>query len=249
MCTLTWRQGEWGYEVYFNRDELRSRPAAFAPSLQLTRNTDSLPTAESSVAFLSPTDPVAGGTWIACNQTGITLCLLNGYLEAETDAAHSGRRSRGLLVRDLAGCTSRDLLPQLLAEQLARFRYSSFLLAVFAPNLSPEGWSWNGHALDPRQVSPPVVSSSWDQAGAEHYRRQIFNALTEAGDPQQLLAFQSSHAEQPSALTPCMHREDARTVSLTRVQVSNRKVSMEYAPGPPCQEMLGSPLSLSLQAS
>ncbi len=249
MCTLTWRQEKWGYEVYFNRDELRLRPLAIAPSLQTSETQSRSMNAPQQTAarFLAPTDPAGGGTWIAANQFGLTLCLLNGYLEKPESEPTSLPRSRGLLVRNLAGFRRVDQIETRLVELLSKSGYSSFHLVALSPDQSPLGWSWDGEKLASRPVSQPVVSSSRDQVGAEATRRSLYELMVTSSDPEQLLAFQRSHGGgQPSARTPCMHREHAHTVSLTRVRVSQHHVTMEYAAGPPCRTALGAPLVLDL---
>ncbi len=56
MCTLTWRrEGKETFEVFFNRDEKKTRSMA-EPPREFT-NPDGL-------RFLSPVDPDAGGTWM-----------------------------------------------------------------------------------------------------------------------------------------------------------------------------------------
>ena len=58
---------------------------------------------EVACAMSRPIDSDFGGTWIAANQFGVSVCLLNG------DAGTTGiraRRSRGLLLRELAWAPS-----------------------------------------------------------------------------------------------------------------------------------------------
>ena len=54
-------------EVFFNRDEQRSRTQAIPVTL------------DSSRQALYPIDPQGQGTWIALAQSGASLCLLNNY--------------------------------------------------------------------------------------------------------------------------------------------------------------------------
>lgn len=69
MCTITWLTRDNGYELFFNRDELRSRQRAAPPQLHQ----------DSKIRYLAPIDSDAGGTWISANQFGLSLCLLNNY--------------------------------------------------------------------------------------------------------------------------------------------------------------------------
>ena len=69
MCTVTWLERDGCYDLFCSRDELRTRGAALAPRLH--------PTAGGR--FLAPVDSDGGGTWIAVNDRGVGLCLLNDY--------------------------------------------------------------------------------------------------------------------------------------------------------------------------
>src|SRR6516165_698509 len=95
MCTVSWVHQRGGYHLLCNRDEKLTRGTAFAPAL-IERG---------GVRFIAPIDADFGGTWLAVNEFGISLCLLNG----DAGTAPSGatpRRSRGLLLRELAWASS-----------------------------------------------------------------------------------------------------------------------------------------------
>ena len=84
-------------------------------------------------------------------------------------------------------------------------------------------------------------------AGALSARRRLLGDLLTAEEgrwAEVLPAFHRSHEPQRGALSPCMHREEATTVSLTVIEVSARVVSMAYAAGPPCRTELGPPRRL-----
>ena len=51
-----------------------------------------------------------------------------------------------------------------------------------------------------------------------------------------LQMYHRSHFPEPSAYSVCMHREEARTQSLTRVDVTLGEVRMLYHAGPPCEQ-------------
>ena len=77
MCTLTWWRGEEGeFEVFFNRDEKKTRSRAELP----------LKREENGMQFLSPRDPDGGGTWMLVNEHGVVLCLLNRWHEESKEA-------------------------------------------------------------------------------------------------------------------------------------------------------------------
>ena len=54
-------------------------------------------------------------------------------------------------------------------------------------------------------------------------------------DPALLYAFHTSHGAAPDAYSPCMHREDAGTVSFSWVVVTREEVRFLYSPSAPCQ--------------
>ena len=84
MCTLTWWRGESGeLEIFFNRDERKTRPVADPPSRFES----------DGVSFLSPRDPKGGGTWMTVNEYGIVVCLLNKWeLEGCSNPLPKGAR-------------------------------------------------------------------------------------------------------------------------------------------------------------
>ncbi len=238
MCTLSWRLTADGYEVFFSRDELRTRPVAEPPALR----------EEQQRSFLAPRDPQGAGTWIAVNELGITYCLLNGYQVGDRAEALTHARSRGHLVWTVA-----TLYPTLdssgveswLQRELGRELYRSFQLLAFQPGAPPRAWSYLRSSLKTEDLQSPVVSSSVDPEGARTTREALYAALSRPISSSSLHHFHRSHDGEPSARTPCMHREDARTVSLTRVLVDAATASMSYTPGPPCRTPFGQPLMLS----
>lgn len=89
MCTLTFLPLKNQYIITSNRDELATRPTL--PSNQY--NVDN-----HQIWF--PKDTKAGGTWIAADQRGWVICLLNGAFKAhEMNPPYA--RSRGLIVLDV----------------------------------------------------------------------------------------------------------------------------------------------------
>ncbi|HRC86033.1 MAG TPA: NRDE family protein, partial [Thermoanaerobaculia bacterium] len=83
MCTVSWFWTAEGYQLFGNRDESRSRRQALPP-----RRAE-----QDGVAYLAPVDADAGGTWIAANELGVTLTLLNFY---QADAVGLGQGIAGL---------------------------------------------------------------------------------------------------------------------------------------------------------
>ncbi len=226
MCSLTWIQGRSGFELFFNRDEQRTRAAGEMPARH----------SRGGVSWLAPRDPQGGGTWISVNARGLALALMNGANEPRPAVAHS----RGLLVDTLADAgTPDEVRARLERQDFSRFAPHS--LIVFAPGLPPHRSRWDGRerrwrALD--ETDLPLCSSSLDPVGAQSARSVEFARLARlhAGQPEQMLScFHASHAPERGPLSACMHREDACTVSFTRVRVGRERIEMGYLPCAPCE--------------
>jgi hypothetical protein len=222
MCTVSWlRESEGGYKLFCNRDEKRTRKAAVAPQLQTARG----------IRFIAPLDGEFGGTWIGVNEHGVSVCLLNRY-----DRAARGRISRGLFVLDLLGSRSAAEAVQS-AEDRDLSEFSPFTLAVLEPASPTALCVWDGAVV---QIFPdadalmPLVSSSRDQRGAEKARKTAFQQA------ESLEHFHRGHLDGPSAYSPCMHPEDAETVSFSLVNVSTSQISLSYSPTAPCRCVLPS---------
>jgi hypothetical protein len=237
VCTLTWLAFEHGYELFFNRDEKRTRARALAPTLH----------AAGDARWIAPTDPDGGGTWLGVNTRGVTVALLNGYQPADQLAREF--ESRGKLVDALLGAASTaEVRARIERHELTRFR--SFAIVAFQPEIEPIQAVWDGSRLDLSVLAPPdrpVCSSSLDPIGASASRRALFARMTARAnslDAQLLLRFHASHEPERGSLSPCMHRDDAQTVSLTRVRVSRARVELAYSPSAPCEGAPARPLFL-----
>ena len=82
----------------------------------------------------------------------------------------------------------------------------------------------------------PLASSGLDSARAFEERAAVLAELTATRglDRETLAAFHASHAPRRGPWSPCMHREDANTVSATHVAVEGERITLRHAAGPPC---------------
>ena len=226
MCTLSWRAGADGYELFMSRDERRARAVAEGPSVSVQRG----------VRVVAPRDPQGGGAWLAVNEHGVALALLNRY-EASA-AVGSALASRGEIVRGHASARSQDEVEAALrALPLACF--APFDLAVFAPGRPVLRLGWSGRTLElERDARAPLASSAVAASDARAWRRRRFAALS--GE-----AFHRDHVAPRPELATCMHRADAETVSLSRIRVGSRRVAFAYAAGAPCRAVFGAELELA----
>lgn len=237
MCTVTWQTTPAGYALLMNRDELNSRSEAHPPRV----------IREAAPAILAPIDRDAGGTWIAANDRGVTVCLLNRYPSTEpgwrpgATEGHTRQstvspptESRGLLVRQLGVHPSAGVVIDAIRTTDLR-AYSPFTLLIFEPNSAPKRARWDGFDLVVDVPSPPVVSSSFQGPEVTRGRIELYKRKIGA-DPtvSSLRDYHTSHVPERGPYSVCVHREDGGTVSLTEINVTTDAVQMSYVPGPPC---------------
>jgi hypothetical protein len=237
MCTVSWRHYDDGYQLFCNRDESRRRRKALPPILEIS----------GGVRYLAPRDAERGGTWIAVNEHGLTVCLLNGAnLREDPPVALPGTRSRGWLVRELVAFSTPDAAAAHL-EQASLDEYSPFTIAILAPAQGALLVEWNGwrkHLVRDQAESRMLASSSVDARGARRYRESLFQHHRN-----HLLEFHSHHGDAPSAYSPCMHRTGAETVSFTQIEVRSGLARLTYSPGAPCRQLPGEHFEMNCRAS
>jgi hypothetical protein len=240
MCTMTWLRRPDGYEVFFNRDEQRTRKPGLPPATGQHGRT----------RFLAPRDGDRGGTWLAVNEHGLTVGLQNYY--GESDAPEPAEPvSRGHLVIGLMDCASADEVISRLRD-LRRARYRPFLVVALDRGAPAAGVVWTGAELRPFASRPPdrpVTTSSFDTAAVLRSRRALFHRMRhERGEPtpEWLGDYHRSHVPERGPYSVCMHREDARTVSFSRVRVEGREAEFRYLPVSPCRAAEETAARLSL---
>jgi hypothetical protein len=241
MCTVSWIHEDAGYQIFCNRDEKRTRRPAAEPR-ELCRD---------GVRFLAPIDGDAGGTWIATNEYGVTVCLLNGVDGPESPSTVR-HRSRGLIVLRLASAESiRDVQARVWKSDLTS--YAPFTLVALEPGLPATVIEWDGAEkgiLPFGEPYMPLVSSSFEPAAARAKRRGELAHLTGATrvlNPVSLFMFHQTHLPERGPFSPCMHRADAETVSFSWISVSDAEASFYYSGGPPCRTLAGASYSLALR--
>ncbi|WP_159737669.1 NRDE family protein [Vibrio atypicus] len=219
MCTLSWvYHGNSHYEVYFNRDEQRSRLPAIEPQSLLI----------DEVHCVMPIDPVGGGSWLTTNEFGVTVCLLNFY---QGKMPSGDLISRGQIIKRLASSRSSQAVDsRLLAMDLSVF--APFTVVSFDTRRSANEtvlWTWDGNQLNRSHASAPLVSAALHFDKARQYRLGLFNQLVTSIPNHEIgHRFHQSFDEAHPNLSPLMVRNDARTVSFTSVIVSPTKQEMNY---------------------
>jgi hypothetical protein len=226
MCTVSVIRLAGLVRLVSNRDELRSRPAALPPTL--TRDGD--------LQVLAPTDPASQGTWIACNQLGLAIALLN--VNPPAGAVGAGPRSRGgiipLLIRGRSLGEVSELAASIDHREFAPFR----LVAVHADEddvleIAPAA---SRVRRLPLSVPRMFTSSGLGDQKVEGPRRQLFErTVTQAGEgqlPERQDRFHAHRWRDRLAVSVHMSRADAWTVSRTAIEIRAPQIVMSYAAEP-----------------
>lgn len=239
MCTLSLaadeREGEW--TLFFNRDEARGR----APELPPTEYV------QDGVRCIAPTDRAAGGTWITANELGLSAALLNGYVATRGFDRGDGFRTRGELVRHLGAAPDCEVLESRL-HSLDLSYYRPFVLFVVDAEAARVTFTWNGETLiQERSPELPLASSAAVQEEAKSSRRALYQRCVGSEPTAEALdRFHRSHEPERGALSPCMHRSDAATRSLIRIDKTADRITMRHEAGAPCKSTASTGLSLPL---
>lgn len=230
MCTITVLRlsDAHSYRVVMNRDESRQRPRALPPTL----------VREKGVVALHPIDIPSRGTWIAVNEFGLCLCLLNANPTAtpSMSAASLGKsyRSRGELIPmlihhaaasvALAELIEKDLRAYPPFRMLAVDELSTCLLTsthgappaveVFAPH---SHFMLASSGLGDDLVTPP--------------RERLFKEMISNKGVDRATLQDTYHAHTwpgQENISVLMSRKEARTVSTTFVLLQRTSISMQY---------------------
>lgn len=236
MCTVSWFFNENGYELFFNRDELRTRQIALPPAIYQAEGT----------RFIAPIDKDAGGTWIGVNQYGLSLCLLN-YYHSTPQRSYNDRDyiSRGQLVKSLLTCRSPiEVIQHTEVFDWQQFR--PFSLVIFAPGEPVKSLTWNGDSeqLQTAGITAPLASSSFQPENVINGRRQQFLSATPFDSATLYRNYHASHLPEKGAYSVCMHRPDACSVSFSHIAVREAEIAFHYTPGSPCTTTADPPVSL-----
>jgi Transport and Golgi organisation 2 len=228
MCTLTVVTRNDKYLMAMNRDEKIARGTGSSPEIHDFEG----------ARAIYPNDG-DGGTWIAANECGITLALLNW-----NDIAPPGKvvktRSRGRVIPALIDSRS-------LWDLHAVFSVSNFtgmlpfrLVGVFPSEREIWEWRWDSTQLE-FQVhfweSRHWFSSSLSDKRAETLRGTACRNAeheSDAGSVPWLRRLHASHAGGRGPFSLCVHREDVKTLSYSEVMVTPGTVQMSHVRSSPC---------------
>lgn len=224
MCTASLiATGQRSWRFAFNRDELRDRAPAEAPSLCTV----------DGVACAWPVDGAAGGTWIAASARGLVLALLNRNADdAERWRRSAGLRSRGAIIPELIASPGAGAALDALAERPLD-RFAPFALIVIDDGTVATA-TWDGSALSlaPVEAGGPRMwaSSGYGDERVRAPRAAAFAAVAADPDPARQDAFHAGREGADHVAWVAMRRDDARSVSRTVIAVDPTALHLRYAP-------------------
>ena len=191
--------------------------------------------------FIAPLDGAGGGSWLAVNERGLSIGLLNGYRNTDPpEGPAEGFRSRGLLPVSLIDSASIDEVAlRLRRMELGGFRSFEILAMQRGDEVLLARWS--GRELTTRTPAggaSPLVSSSFDTSAVRASRESLYRRIVGDGGEERLerhRAYHRCHHPGRGPYSPCMHRPDAKTVSFSHVAVTGERVCFHYLPHSPCR--------------
>jgi hypothetical protein len=212
--------------IVCNRDERRSRARALAPSVVQTGDRFAL----------MPIDPEGGGTWVAVNDAGLLFALLNVTTSMGGDGSPApksatARRSRGAIIRLIAGAATVEDT-RLAVESLHPADYLPFHLMVWSERevleIVSEGEGYRiGHGF----LHAPMLrtSSRLGDARVRGVRQALFERLLcQTLTPAAQDAFHRHSWPDRREVSVFMSRPDARTVSITTIELHRDRIEMIY---------------------
>jgi len=220
MCTVTYiPKGEAQYILTHNRDEMPER----SPQ-QVTRDQIE----EHRLIF--PREPSKGGTWIASSDQDLTICILNGaFVSHERTPPY--RRSRGLVALDFFSYSKASAF-------VDRYRFEGIepftMLICEGPQLHELRWDGKKAHLNELDTQKPHIWSSAPLYKPEVHRKReqwfdVWRQLHPQPELEEILDFHHNAGEGDPRTDVIMKRsEHFRTVSVTNVIRSEKKIDMKY---------------------
>ena len=202
-----------GYRAMMSRDELRTRPPALIPAERRAGR----------IRAIWPTDTLAGGTWFAASERGLTLGLLNVNL-GDHEPATVAPRTRGELIPQLIDrSTVIDVLMELRSMPLDRYRPFR-LVAIGREGVVDARWDRGRLVETRRSLSASCFVSSGLGDHMVEPRLMLFESMFCGAAPTPLLqeAFHRHVWPKHEHLSVMLSRDDARTTSVTLAEVAWR---------------------------
>lgn len=232
MCTVSLISASAGtYFLGGNRDEQKSRKKGLPPTLKTANG----------VTYLAPEDAAAGGTWIAVNEFGLSLAILNRYQGNYADQKlPENPPSRGFIIPSLIHNIDLKQVEAQINEEFQAAQFRPFtLLAIGNHEIKALRWDWDGrNFIKSKPATPPKlwVSSGLYQEKVEESRNRVFQKFLQENSAVSASYLKKLHAStkpEPGHLAIAMELEHVQTVSCTIVEVGNDEILMHYHGGLP----------------
>jgi transport and Golgi organization protein 2 len=229
MCTLSVITHEDGYLLGMNRDERIARGAGLPPECRDCGGTRAI----------YPTDG-ADGTWIAANESGVALALLNWNDVVPRHESQKDRRSRGLLIPALIGSHSLVELQSAMAKMALEGILPFRLVGVSRLEKEICEWRWDSVTTEflwhEWQARHWFSSSLSDRKAKDIRGGECSRAWSEfdAGSAPWLRRLHASHGNGPWPFSLCVHRSDVRTLSYTQIECTRAAARMKHFLSSPC---------------
>lgn len=241
MCTLTViPRPPGGVRAAFNRDEAPARPPALPPGVRRFGD---------RTAAL-PTDPASGGTWLAVNDAGLALAVLN-VNPAGGAARRAAGRSRGCVIPALLDADSpAEALGT--AERLDYRPFAPFRLVLIGHGVVADvRWDGREPMVCSRLLGGPLLftSSGLGDEVVDGPRRELFEALFAVGPDGWEAAQHAFHRHRwpgREHLSVNMRRDTARTVSHAVIDLDPHAATLTYHPDAPDQPATPTAVRLAL---
>ena len=248
MCTLLiWKRQHprFGIVAAANRDEYLDRPAT--PPLAL----------QDDPRIVGGRDELGGGTWLAASARGLLVAVTNRRGYGAPDAA---RRSRGLLVADIARSPSLSAALDLLSTTEPR-TYNPFVLLVadandaYAVHCADDSLrfvqvddgahaitNWDIDAVVPRKAKRALDAArgwKWEWSTPSATRREADDVDASAASLHAMLADHGTGAGDDAL---CVHREPerygTRSSTIAFLGDGSTPTRLFHAEGHPCTSTL-----------
>jgi hypothetical protein len=218
MCTVVYIPNNKKILFASLRDESPARTRAMAADIYT----------KGDISFLSPKDPVGGGTWIGANNSGNTIILLNGGFENHP-RKDKYLKSRGVIVSELLAIAS----PIEKWEHINMEGIEPFTLIIWS-NAVLFQLVWDGikkYKIIQDKTIPHIWSSSTlYNAAIKKYREELFRQWI-AEEPfvskLSVLNFFKTFTNAQNGFI--MNRDEKiKTLSYTSIEISNNNTTMSY---------------------
>jgi hypothetical protein len=214
--------------IAFNRDESRTRAVGLPPRVRQF----------GSRAAVLPTDPLSGGTWLAVNDAGLALAVLNVNPPDRARGAPEPPRSRGAVIPSLLECDSPSAA-LVACERLNYREFAPFRLVLIGGGLVADvRWDRRAPMAMSRLIGAPLLftSSGLGDHLVEGARRELFEQLF-AAEPRAWEAAQHAFHRHRwpgrEHLSVNMSRDTAHTVSHAVIDLGATEAVFVYHAGAP----------------